>query len=120
MEALSSCSEAEFDEGISGFDGEKRIGTYEECKRHARRIIGVIDAMTISERRDPRIIDARRVERIAHGSGVSRAEIVAWLRLVTVACKGSYDPPPSYGLRVDLRDASGNRCSGSDENGQLL
>lgn len=35
-----------------------------------RRMVGVIDAMTEAERRDPSVLDARRKKRIADGSGV--------------------------------------------------
>ena len=57
--------------GQMGRDGLARIDPDAEV----RRILGIIDSMTLAERRDPGLIDLSRLRRIAAGSGVDPRDV---------------------------------------------
>jgi signal recognition particle subunit SRP54 len=43
----------------------------EDASSEVRRMVGIVDAMTPAERRDPKIVDPARRRRIATGAGVA-------------------------------------------------
>src|SRR5687768_345901 len=47
----------------------------EDYEGNARRLVGVINAMTSAERRNPKLIDPSRRKRIAQGSGTQTQEV---------------------------------------------
>jgi signal recognition particle subunit SRP54 len=53
----------------------KQQGDLSKQEREFRRMEGIVCAMTLQERRSPQILNARRRQRIAKGSGVSVAEV---------------------------------------------
>ncbi len=57
--------------------GNQMLGKIDvrRSERELRRMEGIICAMTPEERRNPRILNARRRQRIARGSGVTVAEV---------------------------------------------
>jgi signal recognition particle subunit SRP54 len=57
-------------ENLGGVDWDEEV----------KRIQGIIDSMTASERRDPGLIDAPRRRRIASGSGVEPADVSGFLK----------------------------------------
>jgi signal recognition particle subunit SRP54 len=54
-----------------------------KSEKEFRRMEGMICAMTVKERRSPQILNARRRQRIAKGSGVSVAEVNSMLQRFT-------------------------------------
>jgi signal recognition particle subunit SRP54 len=50
------------------------------AEEDARRFVGIIDSMTAKERRNPKIIDPSRRNRIARGAGVPVAEVNGLLK----------------------------------------
>jgi signal recognition particle subunit SRP54 len=54
---------------------ELKSADLDKSEREFRRMEGMICAMTLQERRSPQILNARRRQRIAKGSGVSVAEL---------------------------------------------
>ncbi|MCB0976618.1 MAG: signal recognition particle protein, partial [Acidimicrobiales bacterium] len=57
----------------------KELRNQEIDDRELARIEGIIHSMTIAERRDPKMIDGSRRQRIATGSGVTVSEVNALL-----------------------------------------
>src|SRR5215469_16883745 len=53
----------------------KQQGDLSKQEREFRRMEGIVCAMTLQERRSPQILNARRRQRIAKGSGVTVAEV---------------------------------------------
>ncbi|HEX4265243.1 MAG TPA: signal recognition particle protein [Verrucomicrobiae bacterium] len=53
----------------------KQQGDLSKQEREFRRMEGMVCAMTLQERRSPQILNAKRRQRIAKGSGVSVAEV---------------------------------------------
>jgi signal recognition particle subunit SRP54 len=53
----------------------KQQGDLSKQEREFRRMEGIVCAMTLQERRSPQILNARRRQRIAKGSGVSVTEV---------------------------------------------
>src|SRR5215475_9523484 len=53
----------------------KQQGDLSKQEREFRRMEGMVCAMTLQERRSPQILNARRRQRIAKGSGVTVAEV---------------------------------------------
>lgn len=54
--------------------------TKEDAERDTRRLIGMINSMTIAERRDPKLIDRSRRKRIAQGSGTQIQGVSALIK----------------------------------------
>jgi len=52
----------------------------EEVESEMRRMLGIIDAMTPKERRNPELIDPSRHDRIARGAGVQVRDVYALLK----------------------------------------
>jgi signal recognition particle subunit SRP54 len=62
--------------GLMPGGGEMMKGAdLEKGQKEFRRMEGIICAMTIQERRNPQILNAKRRQRIARGSGVTVAEV---------------------------------------------
>ena len=51
-----------------------------DAEGDAKRVVGIIDSMTAQERRNPKIIDPSRRNRIARGAGVQVAEVNGLLK----------------------------------------
>jgi signal recognition particle subunit SRP54 len=51
-----------------------------DAEGDARRLIGIINSMTAAERRNPKIIDPSRRNRIARGAGVPSPEVNALVK----------------------------------------
>jgi signal recognition particle subunit SRP54 len=51
-----------------------------DAEGDAKRVVGIIDSMTAQERRNPKVIDPSRRNRIARGAGVQVAEVNALLK----------------------------------------
>jgi signal recognition particle subunit SRP54 len=58
----------------------KELRNQEIDDRELARVEGIIHSMTVAERRDPKIIDGSRRQRIATGSGVTVSEVNALLK----------------------------------------
>ena len=46
-----------------------------DTSKQVKRMVGIIDSMTMQERRDPKVIDSSRKQRIAKGAGVQTKQI---------------------------------------------
>ena len=46
-----------------------------DTSKQVKRMVGIIDSMTKEERRDPKVIDGSRKQRIAKGAGVQTKQI---------------------------------------------
>ncbi len=67
VEARTDQQAHEFDPGMGQIS--KLLGD-RETDKDIRRIHGIIDSMTVAERRNPKLIDQSRRRRIAAGAGV--------------------------------------------------
>jgi signal recognition particle subunit SRP54 len=68
--------------------------------KQLRRQIGIVDSMTVQERKGPELINEARIRRISEGSGVGDQEVVQMLRTFQtmrhVIDNLGEGPPPRY------------------------
>jgi signal recognition particle subunit SRP54 len=65
---------------IPGFGNLQQMMAGGNHEKDMRRMIGIIDAMTPQERRNPKVIDPSRRNRIAKGAGVEAPEVGALVK----------------------------------------
>lgn len=65
---------------IPGMGGMMEAMEGMDAERDSKRLIGIIDSMTPAERRNPKLIDPGRRNRIAKGAGVEGSEVSALLK----------------------------------------
>jgi len=65
---------------IPGFGEIQKMMSGSDAEGDATRVVGIIDSMTAQERRNPKIIDPSRRNRIARGAGVQVAEVNGLLK----------------------------------------
>lgn len=65
---------------IPGVAQMKEMLQGEDTEGDVTRLIGIINSMTVSERRNPKVIDSSRRNRIARGSGVASSQVNDLLR----------------------------------------
>ena len=51
-----------------------------DAEGDARRLVGIINSMTLAERRNPRLVDPSRRNRIAQGSGTQTQEVTQLIK----------------------------------------
>jgi len=69
--------EAQLEKGqftLDDFRSQQMMGNTDTSKQ-VKRMVGIIDSMTKEERRDPKVIDGSRKQRIAKGAGVQTKQI---------------------------------------------
>lgn len=65
---------------IPGMGGMMQAMEGMDAEKDSRRLIGIINSMTPTERRNPKLIDQARRNRIARGAGVQAPEVSALLK----------------------------------------
>lgn len=65
---------------LPGMGEVTKMMSGQDTEGEARRIVGIIDSMTAKERRNPKIIEPGRRNRIARGAGVQVQEVNALLK----------------------------------------
>jgi len=63
----------------------KMLGCFEGCEADVTKSLAIIDSMTPKERSRPEIVRSSRRDRIARGSGTSRAEVDQLMKQVCAA-----------------------------------